>query len=706
MHRGKERSGRPVMVAGIIVLAMLLACQQTTALLPTFTSGAMELRLDKYRYTAGEDLLVEVEIQAFESPIVDGYIAFQLVDGPDVPEPYSQDSWDNVILEQVERGIHVWPKTVVKRRFSVPIPTWARPGPYRLDGYLKTTHSPVTGVPFIYFTPTQSLTPCQPHFYCPHFVVENPGPWTSLRMLRNETYFAHEIGPVGPRVDPGSEQPFNVTFLNEGAEALDDVELRVGIYDWDDTEPVSGLDPLTPSIPLNVARHHVGTIGPGEVRVINGTFRSPDRITAYTILIEAFADERLLSVYRSRIDVVGDSGRIARLTPHRPLVNRGQDLNISVEFVSPADRQTDLEGAEFAIQVEDERGHVWKSSSPVTVSSGEGVLLKRFQFQPQRRLINWTLTGTLSLKGVSISSLAVHLDKEKFPPNVTQVRVTARSTEGALDTIKVGDGLILVVELTDEDGFRGKGKVDVGVYDPTGYEVIIAEGRDVEEPLMMGLEVRENWAGDIVVVVNDTGRRLTGTLPLRIAAPPEERAGDTPADEFIPVKESGGDTDVEEPETPPGGLDLPWPEPTNPWERATPAPLRGRTDLDTGGGDTGGGEDVAGTQDVAGRGGEAWQEQDRGPSIGGFIVFFSVFLVVGILILVVLGRGVKQDVTVIKGVDGTGSVVAAPAPTLTKGSKTGPKPAAEVKEKPASSLRKGSRGKSSITRAKGSKGKK
>jgi len=373
-----------------------------------------------------------------------------------------------------------------------------------------------------------------------------------------------------------------------------------------------------------------------------------------------------------------------------------------VEFVSPADRQTDLEGAEFAILIEDERGHVWKGSSPVSVSSGEGVLLERFQLQPQRRLTNWTLKGTLSLKGVPISSLTVHLDKEKFPPNVTQVRVTARSPEGTLDTIKVGDGLILVVELTDEDGFRGKGKVDVGVYDSTGYEVIIAEGRDVEEPLMIGLEVRENWAGDIVVVVNDTGRRLTGKLPLRIATPPEEQDGTTAVEEFLPVKESGGDTDFEEPETPPDVQDLPWPEPTNPWEQATPAPLRGRADLDTGGG-----EDVEGMEDVAGKGTEAWQEQDSGPSVGGFLVFFSMFLVVGIIILLVLGREVKQEVTVVKGVDGTGPAVTSPAPTVTKGKKTVSKPAAEVKEKPASSLRKGPRGKSSITRAKkGSKGKK
>ena len=702
MYRGKERSDRQAMAASIIVLAMLLVSQQATALLPTFTSGAMELRLDRYRYIAGEGLIIEVEIQAFESPIVDGYIAFQLVDGPDVPEPYSQDSWDNVIFEQVERGIHVWPNTVVKRRFSVPIPVWARPGLYRLDGYFKTTHSPVTGVPFIYFTPTQSLTPCEPHFYCPHFIVENPGPWTSLRMLRNETYFAHEIGPVGPRVDPGSEQPFNVTFLNEGADALDDVKIHVGIYDWDDTEPVSGLDPLAPSLPVSVVSHFVGTIGPGEMRLINGTFLSPDRITAYTILIEAFAGERLLSIYRSRIDVVGDSGRIARLTPHRPLVHRDQELNISVEFVSPADRQTDLEGAEFAINIEDEEGPVWKDSSPVTVSSGEGVLLTRFQLHPPRRLTNWTVTGTLSLKGVPISSLAVHLDKEKFPPNVTQVKVTARSPDGTLDTIKVGDGLILVVELMDEDGFRGKGKVDVGVYDSTGHEVIIAEGRDVEEPLLMGLEVRENWAGDIVVVVNDTRRRLTGKLPLSIATPPEEQAEDTPVEDFIPVKESGGDTDVEEPEMPPGVEDLPWPEPTNPWEQATPAPLRGRADLDTGGSG-----DIADTEDVAGRGSEEWQEQDRGPSISGFLVFFSMFLVVGIIILVVLGRGVKKEVTVIKGVDGTEPAVASPASTMTMERKTGPKPAAKAKEKPASSLRKGPRGKSSITRRKkGSKGKK
>ncbi|MDP6626429.1 MAG: hypothetical protein QGG50_00910, partial [Methanopyri archaeon] len=321
---------------------------------------------------------------------------------------------------------------------------------------------------------------------------------------------------------------------------------------------------------------------------------------------------------------------------------------------------------------------------------------------PPRRLTNWTVTGTLSLKGVPLSSLVLHLDKEKFPPNITQVRIKARSPESTLDTITVGDGLILVIELTDDDGFRGKGKVDAGVYDPTGREIIITEGRDVEEPLMMELEVRENWVGDIMIVVNDTARRLTGTLPLNIAAPPEGQVEDTSAEKFLPVKESGGDTDFDEPETPSDVLDLPWPEPTNPWEQATPAPLRGRADLDTGGS-----EDVTDTEDVAGIGSEVWQEQDRGPSISGFLVFFSMFLVVGIIILVVLGKDVKQEVTVIKGVDGTEQAVAPPAPDVTKLKKTESKPAAEVKKKPVSSLRKGARGKSSITRAKkGSKGKK
>jgi len=551
--------------------------------------------MDSTSYAAGDTAIMKVGIMNKDIvPIVDGYMTFMLTRGNDTPTYPNYVIDENVIAEKVVYEINIRPLETIEIETTFDIPTNIPPGEYRMDSFFTTPRNPVSGLPFIYFTPKPMMSRCGEITICPTFNVTNEGTWKDLRIDRESMFVAGMPGqtgrvdrmpeegkPVKPllvlreaALDPrtwawgignvfgvnewrftpkvGSEQPVSFRLQNRGPTDCTNVSVTVEAHTWDDTKPESGLTPEIRSVPKTNKTFYVGPIAAGENVWANSTFMVPDLSTAYSILITVKDEDEVLSVYRSRVDVWGPGSRITSIKPTNYRYEAGDVVNITSMLLSASDGVNKGEHLFLSIEINDQKGKVGFSVHPeMTITADEAFMLVTTSIPTPRRLRNFTIHANLRSGPNRIDDVYIHIDKDKFPAKLISVNVTTVKNGKKTRDFMPGDKMRVNIDLIDEDGDPKAGTIDAKLIfsseiDEEQTEELIAFGRKIDGQFTSDLLVPPSWLGkQITLFVKERETKLTGHTSIFTSEwkpPPkpsedeeEENVTVTPTDDIVPI---------------------------------------------------------------------------------------------------------------------------------------------------------------------------
>ncbi|MFZ2455587.1 MAG: hypothetical protein WAX07_03830 [Candidatus Altiarchaeia archaeon] len=251
-----------------------------------------------------------------EFPIVGAYLVVEVATGG---EPGSDT--ENIFYEKIIRDINLPPLGGVTVPFSYEIPSDLASGNYSLNVYLKTDRTGIVGLPHIFLSPVSQ-----------GFSVAGTGSFPYAAISRSGSLFVNESGQAGPGVDADSAVEGAVLIAGDsGIYSLNGLVLSVYVCEWDDTACVvsddlywSGDYPVTPS-QINDSQALTSVV-----------FAAPARSGAYAIRLElkdSFG--RIVSIYRSRIVVKGETARIRKMAVDNYYYGAG-DLGRIMVLVGPS----------------------------------------------------------------------------------------------------------------------------------------------------------------------------------------------------------------------------------------------------------------------------------------------------------------------------------------------------------------------------------
>ena len=527
---------------------------------PNFIRGEIDGRMDRTSYAAGDTAIMKVGIMNKDSvPVVDGYLTFMLTRGNDTPVYPNYIIDENVITEKIVYEINIRPIDTIEVETTFEIPANIPPGEYRMDTFFTTPRNPVSGLPFIYFTPKPMMTRCGEITICPTFNITNDGSWKDLRIDRESMLVAGMPGQTGrvdrmpeegktvmPLVvlresglDPrtwawgignvfgvnewrftpkvGTEQPVSFMLENRGPTDCTNVSVTVEAHTWDDTKPESGLTPEIHSRPKTNTTYYLGPIKVGENVWANSTFMLPDLSTAYSILITVKDENEILSIYRSRVDVWGAGSRITSIKPTNYRYESGDVVNITTMILAASDGVNKGEHLFLSIEINDPKGKVGYIVHPeMTITADEAFTLETTSIPAPRRLRNFTIHANLRSGPKTIDDVYIHIDKDKFPAKLVSVNVTTIKNGKMTRDFMPGDKMRVNIELIDEDGDPKAGTIDAKLIfssetDDEQEEELIAFGRKIDGTFTSNLLVPPSWLGkQITLFVKERETKLSG----------------------------------------------------------------------------------------------------------------------------------------------------------------------------------------------------
>ena len=269
-----------------------------------FYNGNIETNLAN-SYNAGDAINTSFKINNAEDfPIINAYIVVEIVQGCEQPTYPSQNSnCDNVFDEIILDEINIGPKSSVEIPFSYTLPSNLKSGGYRIDAFLNTKKTPIVGMPHIFV----------PGYYH-YFTLEGTGDFPYAKISREKTNINNTTGPIGVGFNPNERFNLNIPIdANKSFSGLLDIK----ICDWDDTlcEPVSEKQE---NINLNKGENNISI-----------ELNSPENPGAYAIRIELKENNKIISLYRSRIIVFGEAAKIRKLYNDKYYYNN-ENAKISV----------------------------------------------------------------------------------------------------------------------------------------------------------------------------------------------------------------------------------------------------------------------------------------------------------------------------------------------------------------------------------------
>jgi hypothetical protein len=280
-----------------------------------FYRGDVSFNLDKSVYNPGDVLSADVTVYNMEDfPVTDAFLVLELVSGGEEHIYPSQSSdADNVFSEQVIGGIDLAANGRRVVPFSYKIPGDLKSGAYRLEAYYVTARTPIVGIPAIFISPRYAV-----------FRVDGAGQFPDARIIRTLTVFINETGPVGVGVMPGSVVNGSVYVQNDGSSGLSGLSLEVAVCEWDDSSCAreDSYWSKTYSVP---------SIAPAGMQNVDVRFDAPAEPGAYAIRLELKDNAgRTVSLYRSRIVVMGETAKIRKLAVTKTYLPEGGNGSIMV----------------------------------------------------------------------------------------------------------------------------------------------------------------------------------------------------------------------------------------------------------------------------------------------------------------------------------------------------------------------------------------
>jgi len=258
-------------------------------------------------YNAGDvvDSAITVDNQE-DFPIVDGVLIVEVLKGCEEPMYPSQFSdCDNIFDEIIIDKVNVPARSTINVPFSYTLDSDLSSGTYRMDFAFRTEKTPIVGMPHILLTSKYQF-----------FEVTGEGSFPYANIIRTQTNIEDQAGPIGVGIDPGEEFILDVYVDSEKAQVA---TLEVSICDWQDS-----ICNLISSESKNV------NLEVGE-QLIPVALITPDSPDAYAIRIELKDSDGLVSLYRSRVVVLGKMAKIRKLyTDNYYYNNESMKVNVLV----------------------------------------------------------------------------------------------------------------------------------------------------------------------------------------------------------------------------------------------------------------------------------------------------------------------------------------------------------------------------------------
>ncbi|MBN2251718.1 MAG: hypothetical protein JW724_06565 [Candidatus Altiarchaeota archaeon] len=463
-----------------------------------FYKGDLSFSLGKETYTAGELLETNLTVSNMEDfPIVDGRLIIEVVKGgPEHVYPSQLYDSDNVLYEEVVENINLAPRSRKTLQFSYEIPEDMQSGGYRLEVYFRTDRTPVVGIPHIFMSPRHES-----------FQVNGGGSFPSASIVRTKTVYAGQEGPVGAGVDPGSVVKGNVHVMNNGPSRLEGASLRVSVCEWDDT--------LCDEEELYFRQEYgIDPIEAGAVRVVEVEFKAPEEAEAYSIRMELEdRDGRMLSLYRNRIIVKGETGRIRKMALSKLHYSEGEDALVRLLVSGSPDHYTlpVVLNAKVSVQVKDDAGLVHSDSFVIPeLSAAQGFVEKSFVFRPQRELESFEVCSKIeSESGKTYDAYCYFVNPSKILPKENVINAEWDYDSGR-NTLEIN------LCATDSSGMRSRTEASVILSAPDMKEVHASLERVLLDSCRkVSFDV---GAGEYLLVVNDLkdNRQFVSTISVVI----------------------------------------------------------------------------------------------------------------------------------------------------------------------------------------------
>jgi hypothetical protein len=350
-----------------------------------FYKGDLSISLDKEAYKAGEEIKADISAINMEAfPIADAYLVIELVSGDKKHVyPSMQSDVDKVFYEETIRNISFGPLSERTFQFKYNIPSDIKTGNYRVEAYLLTPRTPIIGIPHIFMAPKYRS-----------ILITGAGSFPGAYISRTATVFGSVPGPVGIGVNKSSYVVGTVFLKSDSDASLKGSKLNVTVCEWDDTSCIGGDAFL-------FAEYPVPEIPAGKTARVDVKFTSPKRPEAYSIKLELLdAANRLVSLYRSRIIVQGETGRIRKMAVDSAYYKKGQQGNITLLIGASPDHYTypKVKNAILSVSLKNREGVIFSGESTIpelSIDANGGLLSYSYGFSAERDISEYTLCSRL-----------------------------------------------------------------------------------------------------------------------------------------------------------------------------------------------------------------------------------------------------------------------------------------------------------------------
>lgn len=396
-------------------------------------SGDLKVDIEESgELTPGEQLDVELSpANSDERPIANGYIVVNVVRGEEPYYPSQKSDEDNVFHQDKITGINLKPGNSEEIDYEYTLPEDLKGGDYRVEAYFKTNRTPVSGLPFIYSTPSYdtfsvsgsgsfpqlSISRTQTVFTGVNQVV---GDWDPDTLNFNGTKWPSLTGPVGVFTRPSMDTVSGEVVIDNTGSSTESANVEVTVCEWDDTACTNQIDTYITSTQVPSG----GTTVPVEVA-------NPEDPGAYAVKIEVASGGETQSIYRNRIIREGNTSRIRKTSVNRPYIPEGEELSVGLVAGASADHYTypSAVGVDAQVVVETMDGdEIMNKAKTITRLSNSNVFEQLyFNTTAPETLTEFRVTTELSADGEVFDTYSYVVDYSEFSNEVENVSLESYS---------------------------------------------------------------------------------------------------------------------------------------------------------------------------------------------------------------------------------------------------------------------------------------
>lgn len=353
-------------------------------------------------YSAGQTITTNVTVTNDEAfPIADAYLIFNVVQGCSTPADFSRvniTDCDAIIAEQkIPLSLAAFETKNVTLSYAVP--SDAKTGTYRIDAYLQTLRTPITGQAMRYLIPIYKS-----------FTVTGAGDFPSARFTYSKTQLGGIQGPTEVVIRDSAE---GLAYIKADKAFSGTLNVNVCWYD----------DVSCPTFIVN--KSYPVSLNAGEEKPIAISFAAPSKPGPYAVRLELKDSAgRLTALHRSFFYVGGEFTIPFKVAIDKPFYDAGASGNIKILLsaspVPPAltpNISMIIKNSALTATIKDLTTNKTAFTQKVVVPqiTSDGDIFYEFNFTTQTKLSKFEVCGqTDSSAGALFDKYCYTVDSKNF----------------------------------------------------------------------------------------------------------------------------------------------------------------------------------------------------------------------------------------------------------------------------------------------------